>query len=185
MGRIGWFVRAAHPKASDDEITRRVILAHAFLMFTRGAPVIYYGDEQGLAGEGGDKDARQDMFASQVAAYSADRLVDGARRRAIISRPTGRSTGDLGHGAVARRRAGPAARRQVVRAAGDKPGLFAVSRMTEAGEVLVAFNTGLTPIAAQVEVDATSRTGAPPTDPAPPPPRRRAAIGSRSARSTT
>ncbi|HWU15684.1 MAG TPA: alpha-amylase, partial [Caulobacter sp.] len=47
--------------------------------------------------------------------------------------------------------------RQLVRAASDKPGLFAVSRVTEAGEVLVAFNTGPTPIRTQVEVDATSR----------------------------
>jgi glycosidase len=159
MGRIGWFVRAAHPKASDDEITRRVILAHAFLMFTRGAPVIYYGDEQGLAGEGGDKDSRQDMFASQVAAYNADRLVDGAPAAGDHFKTDGALYKAIS--AMARLRAAePALRRggQVVRAAGDKPGLFAVSRMTEAGEVLVAFNTGLTPIAAQVEVDATSRT---------------------------
>ena len=39
------------------------------LMFlTRGQPVVYYGDEQGFIGAGGDKDARQDMFATQVAA---------------------------------------------------------------------------------------------------------------------
>ena len=29
----------------------------------RGQPVVYYGDEQGFVGDGGDKDARQDMFA--------------------------------------------------------------------------------------------------------------------------
>ncbi len=53
--------------------------------------------------------------------------------------------------------AGPAARPPGRQAADDKPGLFVVSRLTDAGEVLVAFNTGATPITAQVEVDATSR----------------------------
>lgn len=159
MGRIGWFVRAAHPEASDDEITRRVVLAHAFLMFTRGAPVLYYGDEQGLVGMGGDKDSRQDMFATRVAAYASDRLVDGAPAAGDHFKTDAMLYKTIS--AMARLRAAePALRRgrQVVRAAGDKPGLFAVSRMTEAGETLVAFNTGLTPITVQVEVDATSRT---------------------------
>jgi glycosidase len=158
MGRIGHFVRAAHPAASDDEVTRRVILAHALLMFTRGVPVLYYGDEQGLAGAGGDKDARQDMFASRTIAYSGDRLVGGASAAGDHFKADGVLYGTIS--AMARLRAAePALRggRQVVRAAGDKPGLFAVSRMTDTGEVLVAFNTGLTPITAQVEVDATSR----------------------------
>lgn len=160
MGRIGRFVRAAHPRASDEEATRRVILAHAFLMFTRGAPVIYYGDEQGFVGdEGGDRHARQDMFASQVAAYNADRRIDGAsgaKEHFGTDGPLYRAIS-----AMARLRAAdPALRRgrQTVRASDDKPGLFAVSRSTGAGETLVVFNTGSTPIAAQVEVDATSRT---------------------------
>ena len=39
------------------------------MFLTRGQPVVYYGDEQGFIGDGGgDKDARQDMFATQVAA---------------------------------------------------------------------------------------------------------------------
>lgn len=158
MGRIGHFVRAAHPGASGDEVTRRVVLAHAFLMFTRGVPVLYYGDEQGLVGTGDDKDARQDMFATQVAAYAGDRLVSGAPAAGDHFKTD--ETLYKAISAMARLRADePALRRgrQVVRAAGDKPGLFAVSRMTDAGEVLVAFNSGMTPITAQVEVDATSR----------------------------
>ncbi|MDR7115900.1 alpha-amylase family glycosyl hydrolase [Caulobacter sp. BE254] len=158
MGRIGHFVRLARPEASDEEITRRVLLAHALLMFTRGVPVLYYGDEQGLVGEGGDKDARQDMFATTVAAYAADRRVDGGSAAGDHFATDGALYPAIS--AMARlRTAEPALRRgrQVVRAAGDKPGLFAVSRMAEAREVLVAFNTGLTPITAQVEVDATSK----------------------------
>ena len=35
------------------------------MYFSRGNPVVYYGDEQGFTGAGGDQDARQDMFPSQ------------------------------------------------------------------------------------------------------------------------
>ena len=42
-------------------------LAHELMYLSRGNPVIYYGDEQGFTGDGGDQDARQDMFPSQVA----------------------------------------------------------------------------------------------------------------------
>jgi hypothetical protein len=45
----------------------------------------------------------------------------------------------------------------VVRAQGDKPGLLAFSRVADGVEYLVVFNTGLTPIAANVEVETTSR----------------------------
>ncbi|MBW8858566.1 MAG: alpha-amylase [Caulobacter sp.] len=158
MGRIGHFVRAAHPQASEDEILRRVILGHALMMFLRGVPVIYYGDEQGFAGDGGDRDARQDMFASRVDGYKREVLVGGASAAGDhfgTDGPLYRAISTM-----ARIRAdNPVLRRgrQVVRAYGDKPGLFAVSRMAAKGEVLVAFNTGLTPIAAQVEVDVTSR----------------------------
>jgi glycosidase len=159
MGRIGHFVRAAHPDASNDERLKRVSLAHALLMFTRGAPVIYYGDEQGFTGKGGDRDSRQDMFAGQAVDNANDILIDGAP----AARDHFRTDGALYQtiSAMARLRAAdPALRggRQVVRAAGDKPGLFAISRTAgSGGETLVVFNTGLTPIAAQVEVDATSR----------------------------
>ena len=36
------------------------------MYFTRGAPVVYYGDEVGMIGSGGDQQARQDMFPTQV-----------------------------------------------------------------------------------------------------------------------
>lgn len=159
MGRIGHFVRAAHPKASGAELSKRVTLAHALLMFTRGAPVIYYGDEQGFTGSGGDRDSRQDMFPSLVADYNGDALIGGAPAAGDHFKTDGALYQAIS--AMARLRAAdPALRggRQIVRASGDKPGLFAVSRTTGPGrETLVVFNTGQTSIAAQVEVDATSR----------------------------
>ena len=40
------------------------------MYFSRGNPVVYYGDEQGFTGAGGDQDARQDMFPSQSPQYN-------------------------------------------------------------------------------------------------------------------
>ena len=51
------------------------MLAHAMLFMLRGVPTVYYGDEQGFVGQGGDQDARQDMFARQVASYNEDTLL--------------------------------------------------------------------------------------------------------------
>ncbi len=77
MGRIGSFILTAKPDITDRELLQRSILAHAFLMFSRGAPTIYYGDEQGFAGDGGYGGARQDMAETRVAAYADDRIVGG------------------------------------------------------------------------------------------------------------
>ena len=75
MGRIGFFIRRENQGASDTEVFRRDKLAHELMYFSRGNPVIYYGDEQGFVGDGGDQDARQDMFPSQVASYNDDDLI--------------------------------------------------------------------------------------------------------------
>jgi alpha-amylase len=68
-GRIGMFVRNANPGASESELLARDRLAHTLMYLSRGNPVVYYGDEQGFTGAGGDQDARQDMFASQDLEY--------------------------------------------------------------------------------------------------------------------
>jgi len=159
-GRFAYFVRQLRPGISDDEALQRVLLAHAMLFTLRGVPVVYYGDEQGLAGLGGDQDARQDMFASRVPSYRDE--------RPLGSRSSGGSHFDREHplyraiAELARlRTAQPALRRgrQVVRSAGAAPGLFAVSRMDpdEHGEVVVAFNTSTSAVSAQVTVAAGSR----------------------------
>ncbi|SHN33487.1 alpha-1,6-glucosidases, pullulanase-type [Actinacidiphila paucisporea] len=73
MGRIGSFLAQDNPGASDAELLRRDELANAVMFLGRGNPVVYYGDEQGFTGApGGDKNARQTMFASQVADYLDD-----------------------------------------------------------------------------------------------------------------
>ena len=52
MGRIGMFVRNANPGATDAELLARDRLAHELMYFSRGNPVVYYGDEQGFTGRG-------------------------------------------------------------------------------------------------------------------------------------
>ncbi len=77
MGRIGFFVQADNPRpeADDTEWLARDRLAHELMYFSRGNPVIYYGDEQGFTGTGGDQLARQTLFASQVPEYLDDDLL--------------------------------------------------------------------------------------------------------------
>ena len=60
------------------ELLRRVLLAHDLLYLLRGAPVVFYGDEVGIIGRGGDKAARQDMFPTTGRGVAHR----GARRRA-------------------------------------------------------------------------------------------------------
>ncbi|MEN8655406.1 pullulanase-type alpha-1,6-glucosidase [Streptomyces sp. 21So2-11] len=72
MGRIGTFLKQDNPKADDAELLKRARLANELMFLARGNPVVYYGDEQGFTGAGGDKDARQTMFASKTADYLDD-----------------------------------------------------------------------------------------------------------------
>ncbi|MER8089341.1 pullulanase-type alpha-1,6-glucosidase [Streptomyces sp. NPDC094048] len=72
MGRIGTFLKQDNPKADDAELVQRARLANEVMFLSRGNPVVYYGDEQGFTGAGGDKDARQTMFASKTPDYLDD-----------------------------------------------------------------------------------------------------------------
>ncbi|MFF7153096.1 pullulanase-type alpha-1,6-glucosidase [Streptomyces sp. NPDC008139] len=82
MGRIGSFLKQDNPAADDAELVRRDRLANELMFLGRGNPVVYYGDEQGFTGAGGDKDARQTMFASQVADYLDDDEIGTVRTHA-------------------------------------------------------------------------------------------------------
>jgi glycosidase len=160
-GRFGYFVRKANPRATDDEVLRRVTLGYAMLMTLRGVPVIYYGDEQGFAGAGGDQDAREDMFASKTATYNAERRI-GVSAAAAASNFGADHPLYKAIAALAMLRRANAALRdggQIVRAYGRTPGLFAVSRLDphDNTEILIAFNTSKQAIDAQVEVDPHSQ----------------------------
>ena len=144
MGRIGRFVKVANPGAGDPEWVARDRLAHELMYFSRGNPVIYYGDEQGFTGDGGDQDARQDMFPSQVASYNDDDLIGTDATTADSNFDTGhplyRSIGELA--AVTHRY--PALRdgAQQHRWSSGAPGIYAFSRLDrhEQHEYVVAVN---------------------------------------------
>jgi glycosidase len=161
FGRLAWFIRDSRPGIGDDELQQRVMLGNALLFLLRGVPVVYYGDEQGFSGHGVDQAARQDMFASQVASYNDQRLLGSGGTTDVANfnpqHPIYAQVAALSR----MRRDYPALRRgrQVVRAHGKAPGLFAASRIGNDGlEVLVAFNTSTTALVAQVQVETTSRS---------------------------
>jgi len=155
MGRIGWFMLKAKPAISDDELLARVTLANALMLTARGVPTLYYGDEQGFTGDGDYADSREDMFASQVASYNDNRLV-GSNARGPFSAFKTDSVLYQRIAALSKLRvATPALRegRQVVRIAGDKPGLFAFSRLLGKVEVVAVFNTSDQPLKANIPVE--------------------------------
>ncbi|MGA5288030.1 pullulanase-type alpha-1,6-glucosidase [Streptomyces pseudogriseolus] len=145
MGRIGTFLTQDNPKASDAELLKRDMLANELMFLSRGNPVVYYGDEQGFTGAGGDKDARQTLFASRTADYLDDDLIGTDRTHAEDAYDT-RSPLYRQISALAKlRTAHPALTDgvQQERYADDGPGVYAFSR-TATGknptEYVVAFN---------------------------------------------
>lgn len=160
-GRFSMFVRRAFPKASDEEVHDRVALAHAMLLTLRGVPTIYSGDEQGFVSDEGDQGAREDMFPSKVASYNDNRLLGTDRTTAVSNFDTGHELYRLIATLAKVRAETPALRRgrQLVRASGQKPGLFAVSRFdpNTGKEVLLTFNTSTQPINQNVQVEVGSQ----------------------------
>ena len=75
MGRFAYRLQQGKFHYNQTELIARFKLASALMFFSRGVPVIYYGDEQGFVGDGGDQDARQDMMPSKVASYNNDNLL--------------------------------------------------------------------------------------------------------------
>ena len=71
MGRIGLEVAAAS-NTLGRHLLDRTLLAHSILFLSRGAPAVYYGDEVGMMGEGGDKAARQSMFPTRVPVWRTE-----------------------------------------------------------------------------------------------------------------
>ncbi|MEV5727262.1 alpha-amylase family glycosyl hydrolase, partial [Streptomyces pharetrae] len=144
MGRFGTFLKQDDPDASDAELLKKARLANELMFLNRGNPVVYYGDEQGFTGAGGDKDARQTMFASEVADYLDDDQLGTDRTHAAdaydLRAPLYRQISAL----AKLRKAHPALADgvQTERHAADGPGVYAVSRTdTKTGtEYVVAFN---------------------------------------------
>ncbi|WP_236655436.1 pullulanase-type alpha-1,6-glucosidase [Streptacidiphilus carbonis] len=147
MGRVGYFIQSANPGDSNAQLLKKDQLAQQLQFLTRGQPVVYYGDEQGFTGSGGDKAARQDMFASQTASYNTGTVIggtSGSADRYSTSTPLYSTISTL----AALRKANPALENgaQVERYAADGPGVYAFSRIDEKQQVeyLVAVNNATT-----------------------------------------
>ncbi|MFC3298526.1 alpha-amylase [Arthrobacter agilis] len=162
MGRIGGFITADNPGASDDELLARDTLAHELMYFSRGNPVIYYGDEQGFTGPGGDQDARQTLFASQVPDYLDDDLLGTDATHAEdtfdVDHPLYRGIASLA-GVTAEH---PALRNGAHqhRYASEGPGIYAFSRTdaTDQREYVVALNNSTEPQTAAIPTYAAKRS---------------------------
>nr|WP_234029196.1 alpha-amylase family glycosyl hydrolase [Aurantiacibacter spongiae] len=162
MGRFATLIREDMPGISQQELLARTMLGHAMMLTLRGSPVIYYGDEQGFVGDGGDQLAREDMFPSRTAVYNDNDLLG-------TDATTVQSNFDETHPLyrlIARfsaiRRAHSAFTRggQQVRHYEQEPGLFAVSRFDpeDGTEYLAVFNTAASPRAANIWLDYDART---------------------------
>ncbi|MBO9544367.1 alpha-amylase family glycosyl hydrolase [Caulobacter sp.] len=155
MGRIGWFMLKAKPTIGDDELLARVTLASALMLTARGVPTVYYGDEQGFTGDGDYADSREDMFPSQVASYNDNRLVGSSAKGPMSAFKTDAVLYQRIAELSKLRITTPALRegRQVTRAAGDKPGLLAFSRILDKTEVVAVFNTSDQPLKVNISVE--------------------------------
>ncbi len=76
IGRAARKVREATLGAGGS-LLQKTLVAYDLLYLLRGAPVVYYGDEFGILGRGGDKEARQDLFPTQVAEWRNEERVGG------------------------------------------------------------------------------------------------------------
>ena len=146
LGRVGY---ALSSLASGDELVARLRFAHELMFTFRGNPVVYYGDEQGLLGSGGDKDARQDMFATATAQYAAEPVAGapgGSRDRYDPAHPLYRAIAALAE----LRDAHPALADGAMVYRLSESNVLAFSRLKGGTEYVVVANNASYPAAAAV-----------------------------------
>lgn len=158
-GRFAGWLKREVPAASADELLKRTMLGNVLLFTWRGVPTVYYGDEQGFVGDGGDQDARETLFASKVATYNDNDLLGTERTTAVDNYATDHPLYRLVASLSAVRRGSAALRHGATRilATEDKPGLLAFSRTAADDQVVVAVNTSNAEITRNIAVPADVR----------------------------
>ncbi len=145
MGRIGFFL-ASQSTAEGQQLLERDLLAHDLLYLTRGVPVVYYGDEVGMtgSGDGKDKNARQDMFPTQVPQWRSEERIGGAPIASGSSLGLSTPIETRMAALAAARAAHPALASGAMITRYGADSVFAASRIDSSTrrEYLVAFNTG-------------------------------------------
>ena len=166
MGRFAYSLRQSPHNYSEEAQIQRNLLAHAMMFFSRGIPVIYYGDEQGFVGDGGDQASRQDMMSSFVASYNDDDLLATSKSTADDNF----DTNHLFYQSFAKYaqlyQQYPALRfgEQAVVYSQDKAGIFAITRQmkatskSKAQNLLIVFNTAVNTQQLNVLIDKVEGT---------------------------
>ncbi|MFE0422471.1 pullulanase-type alpha-1,6-glucosidase [Streptomyces sp. NPDC058953] len=156
MGRIGTFLRQDRPGASDAELVNRARLANELMFLVRGNPVVYSGDEQGFTGNGGDKDARQPLFATTTPDYLDDDQLGTDRGHGTDAYDTGHPLYRSIAGLSKLTREHPALRDGVQRPRYAEGSVYAFSRTDpkKPNEYLVALNNGTAPTTVRLGTDS-------------------------------
>ncbi len=160
MGRAAYEIETQGFGLTGVALLQHLELGYDLLYLMRGAPVVMYGDEVGMIGSGGDQQARQDMFPTQV--------TDWQTQPRAGSPPIGKgSSFDVTNNPIegelkqlsALRQANPALATGWTIPRYAKGGVLVVSRIDPATkrEIVEAFNNG--PTAVKVTVP-TSTAGA-------------------------
>ncbi len=145
MGRVAMMLKGT--STSDADLMAKVKLADDLMYLTRGQPITYYGDEQGFIGAGGDKDAREDMFATRTAQYATEPVLggpSGSLDRFNTSAPLYQHISTLA--TIRANNAALSDGAQIHRYASSSAGIFAVSRIDKGKRVeyVVALNNATT-----------------------------------------
>ena len=160
MGRFAFLLKQSKHNYSETEQIERNLLANAMMYFSRGVPVIYYGDEQGFVGDGGDQDSRQDMMPSNVASYNDDDLLATNKSTAVDNFDTNHVFYQTFVQYAQLYQQYPALRfgQQSTLYSQDKPGIFAIQKAHGAQKLMIVFNTA--EHAQSLEVIANEQTSA-------------------------
>lgn len=142
MGRIGMYIDDL--ARNDSEALAKSKLANALLFLLRGGPALYYGDEKGMTGRGGDKAARQDMFPTLVSYWQDEKRIGstpiGNRSAFDLQNPLEDQITNI----QAIIKANPALRSGTQQIRHAKDGVFVVTRYLNGQEYAVVFNAGNT-----------------------------------------